>query len=269
MLVYLNGGLRRYDQKPILAGKERKFWEFQVVLKGRIARVNRDQPARFRSNTLWLSRAGSKHGWTGVPGRASEVAVFHFQHVPSPLETLADRYNEIAIGLDKAQIARIRFLFRQARHHLTQPGPGLFLCSDHVLAELSLLVYASLNKILAGQPHPDRQKVEDALGWYGARLREAPGLDDVAAAVSCSRAHLRRLFQRCLQISPREAFDHLRFQRALQMLTDTEIKLRGISEACGFSEESAFSRAFKKRFGAPPSEFRSRSRRHPSNLAPS
>jgi len=100
------------------------------------------------------------------------------------------------------------------------------LCSDYVLSALSLLAYE------------------------GAVSHSA------AAAVLVSSSHLRSLFHVCLQVSPQAAFDQLRFQRALQMLTDTNHKLSTISDACGFSEVSAFSRAFKSKFGSPPSLFR-------------
>lgn len=258
MLVYLNGGPRRYDLRPIPAGRQRRrFWEFQAVLEGRIARMVEDRPPEWHSRTLWLCPPGSTHGWLGARRKTAEIAVFHFQHVPTALEALAPPGNGLAIPLNAAQIRAVRSLLHQGQKHMARPGTGLLLCSDHILSALSLLVYETANRHAAPGPDPDWQRVRQALAWYEARLASNPRFEEVAAAVHVSPSHLRRLFHRCLQTSPQHAFDHLRFQRALQMLTDTDTKLSAIGDACGFSEVAAFSRAFKNKFGTAPSHFRS------------
>jgi AraC-like DNA-binding protein len=257
VLVYIGRGSRRYDLQPILQGRQqRRFWEFQAVLRGRIGRVDIDKPVCMRSRTLWLTQPGSSHGWTGPRGQAAEVAVFHFRHLPAALEPLVSARGFVSVPLSLSQVETVRHLLREADHHLKQPGPGLMLCSDYVAATLSLLVYESATLHSAPAPDRDWQRVRQALAWYEARLADNPRFDAVAAAVHVAPSHLRRLFHRCLQTSPQHAFDHLRFRRALQMLTDTDTKLSTISDACGFSEVAAFSRAFKNRFGAPPSHFR-------------
>jgi AraC-like DNA-binding protein len=257
VLVYIGRGPRRYDLHPVPQGRQRRrFWEFQAVVRGRIGRVDVNEPGRLRSRTLWLSPPGSTHGWTGPRGQAAEVAVFHFRHLPAALEPLVAAKGFVAVPLSLPQVETVRRLLREADHHLQHPGPGLMLCSDHVAATLSLLVYESATRHPAPVPDRDWQRVREALAWYEARLADNPRFDAVAAAVHVAPSHLRRLFHRCLHTSPQHAFDHLRFRRALQMLTDTDTKLATVSDACGFSEVAAFSRAFKNKFGAPPSNFR-------------
>jgi AraC-like DNA-binding protein len=45
--------------------------------------------------------------------------------------------------------------------------------------------------------------------------------------------------------------------RALSLLAQGTLSVGEISDACGFSDEKYFSRAFKKVYGYPPSHFKS------------
>jgi AraC family carnitine catabolism transcriptional activator len=83
-----------------------------------------------------------------------------------------------------------------------------------------------------------------------------PGLDEVARAAGISTAHLRRTFHRIFQMSPKSFFDQLRFQRAMQLLSDPTVKIEAISIQCGFSSASTFSRAIKNKFDRSPDSWR-------------
>lgn len=210
---------------------------------------------------MWLFPPGKVHGWTGEPGKKSEVAVFHFTSVPEPLVLLTQRTSPVEISLTAANIGRIRALAAQARPYWEAPQAGMMICFEHILMELSLLLHER-----AGSEVPPNRKrisidrVNAVLAWYGERLPDNPNLEEAARANHVSSAHLRRLFQEVLQNSPKEIFDQLRFQRALHLMTNSAVKLGAVSEACGFQDQSSFSRAFKNKFGCSPALWRA----HPS-----
>jgi AraC-like DNA-binding protein len=52
--------------------------------------------------------------------------------------------------------------------------------------------------------------------------------------------------------------NHLRMQRAVQLLNTTNLSIKAISDQLGFSEQFYFSRAFRKLHGHSPSEHRLR-----------
>jgi AraC family transcriptional regulator, positive regulator of tynA and feaB len=108
----------------------------------------------------------------------------------------------------------------------------------------------------------------DAARRYIAQQCERPDLtaEEVAASVGCSRTRLYRIFAEAGLV----VGDYLREIRlnraraALETGTDGE-SLGTLAFQCGYSDLSAFGKAFRRRFGVPPSEWRAR---HPASGAP-
>lgn len=71
-----------------------------------------------------------------------------------------------------------------------------------------------------------------------------------------SVSSLQRAFQENIGISPKQYLIKLRMNKALELLTENDISIREVSFACGFADEKYFSRAFKKKYGYPPSQIR-------------
>ncbi len=78
----------------------------------------------------------------------------------------------------------------------------------------------------------------------------------VCAAGFMSRSSLRRAFCKHLGMSPKAYLCKLRMARALELLVENRMSVKEIAFACGFLDEKFFSRAFKKKYGFPPSHLR-------------
>lgn len=86
-------------------------------------------------------------------------------------------------------------------------------------------------------------------------------MPELAKKVGYTPRHVERLFQRCVGMPPKTFYRNLRLDHARSLLADTEMSLFEISAACGFESKSYFARAFKQRFGCPPSKFNYHMRR--------
>jgi len=87
-------------------------------------------------------------------------------------------------------------------------------------------------------------------------IRDAlPDLEAAAASLELSPAALkRRLAERGTSYS--KIVDDTRRQLALGYIADATLTLVDVAYLCGFSEQSAFNRAFKRWTGVPPGEYR-------------
>jgi transcriptional regulator GlxA family with amidase domain len=78
-------------------------------------------------------------------------------------------------------------------------------------------------------------------------------------------------FIRLIRVPPMQYLTNWRMQVATEKLRKTSASLAQIAEIVGYDSEAAFSRAFKKAFGAAPATWRRSnseptSRRHPQKL---
>ncbi len=81
-------------------------------------------------------------------------------------------------------------------------------------------------------------------------------LAEVARHVSVSASHLRRLFRQTLGISLGEYILQTRIRRACGLLHHSALNVSEVAAACGFSSLFAFSRAFRRKVGYAPLEYR-------------
>jgi AraC family carnitine catabolism transcriptional activator len=79
---------------------------------------------------------------------------------------------------------------------------------------------------------------------------------DLAEIGDLSPRQLERLFRARLGTTPKQFYLKLRLERAERLLTYSNMSVRDVGLACGFSSLSQFSRAYKVQFGVPPSAAR-------------
>lgn len=104
--------------------------------------------------------------------------------------------------------------------------------------------------------------------WSAVR-GDLGGTWDLARMARCanmSQEALRRLCLLQADRPPRSHLTRLRMQFAADLLSCTEEKIAAIAARVGYGDAFAFSNAFKRELGAPPSRYRSRQNRRPLHL---
>lgn len=255
MLCYFGRGQRDYARTPLRLYR-RAYWEFQAVISGQIAMTLETGSDTMKSRHLWLSSPRHAHGWIGMTNQVAEVAVFHFLTIPEPLARQIPAQGLLQIQLPEEQCTQLRNMTRQTERFWRRPGPEMLLRHEHLLMELSLLVFESLSGQVSTTTGTSHTRVQKALDYFADHMHRSPGLEEIAIKTSISVAQLRRLFHTVMHASPKKVFDQLRFQRAMQLMADPSTKLSTVSDICGFESPSAFSRAFKNKFGCSPQKWR-------------
>ncbi len=78
-------------------------------------------------------------------------------------------------------------------------------------------------------------------------------IGDLAQIGGLSLRQLERLFRAKLGTTPKQLYLKLRLERAERLLTYSQMSVRDVGLACGFSSLAQFSRAYKTHIGTPPS----------------
>jgi AraC family transcriptional regulator, arabinose operon regulatory protein len=103
-----------------------------------------------------------------------------------------------------------------------------------------------------------KERVTKSIEFMKQHLREPLRIATLAAVVNLSRSHYTEIFRRVTGYAPLMYLNHLRMQRAVQMLNSTNLSIKAIGDQLGFSDQFYFSRAFTKLHGHSPSEHRRR-----------
>ncbi|MEP1207680.1 MAG: GlxA family transcriptional regulator [Rhizobiaceae bacterium] len=101
-----------------------------------------------------------------------------------------------------------------------------------------------------GYSAPD--KLRAAIILMEANLEQPVKIAAVADHVGLSQRQLDRMFRQHSGVSPVRYYLDVRLDRARGLVTQTQLAILNVAIACGFSGNSQFSRAYKKRFGISP-----------------
>lgn len=82
-------------------------------------------------------------------------------------------------------------------------------------------------------------------------------IDDLADIANLSKSQLNRQFRNIFQMTPLQLIHKKRFDLAISLLS-SDTSITEISQLCGYSDHSAFSRKFKEITKMSPSEFKER-----------
>ena len=103
-------------------------------------------------------------------------------------------------------------------------------------------------------------RLEQARRLLMERCDRTLDVGEVARAVGLGYSHFRQAFRRESGVGPREFHAEARLRRASDLLANTELSVKEISELLGFSSAYHFSAGFKAARGLAPSLWRHRTR---------
>lgn len=81
-------------------------------------------------------------------------------------------------------------------------------------------------------------------------------VSDAADYVCINRSYLYTLFRRELGVSPQEYLANCRLTHAAELLVLTDFSVESVAFSCGYGNALVFSKAFKAKYGASPSQYR-------------
>lgn len=155
----------------------------------------------------------------------------------------------------------IRSTFQYAAHEVADGQTG----STAVLSKLSELLFVeAVQHYVRGIPDGQTgwlaglrdPAVSRALALLHADMARAWSVEELAREAGLSRSGLAERFARVIGVAPMHYLSDWRLRVAGQKLRDSAEPLVRIAEQAGYESEAAFSRAFKKKFGAAPAAWR-------------
>ena len=110
----------------------------------------------------------------------------------------------------------------------------------------------------SGLSRADSERIVRVRELIDERWNEKLSLEGLAALCGLNREKLTRGFREMFACSVTEAIAERRLSQASRMLLTTDLPVSSIGYENGYMNNASFSRAFGRRFGVSPSDFRSR-----------
>lgn len=104
--------------------------------------------------------------------------------------------------------------------------------------------------------YPARAYVEYAMDFIRNNYRGDVRIGEVAESIGINRCYLARNFKKETNMTPKEYLINYRLERAAISLTSTDGPISQIASEVGYPDQMAFSKAFKKKYGNSPQQYR-------------
>lgn len=116
----------------------------------------------------------------------------------------------------------------------------------------------AIQQIRTGTPVP---QLRQAMEFMHKHLSRGISREEVARVVHLSPSHFSRIFKKTFKESFSARLAQMRTSRAAEMLSGTDESISAIAAECGFSDQSYFTKIFRKHQGKTPHEYRNYGKR--------
>jgi AraC-like DNA-binding protein len=243
------------------------FFELGIVLAGECAwKLDRRRRLTLRAGQSILVKPGSRHAEEPSAERETKLAWLGFDFADT-----APEWSEqvVTLGGDLPEVAHsFHVIYREhsASDSLTRRRVALALQNVLVLvsrcAESGGVTRPKQDGALGKSDLNARQvrSVESSAHYFRHNFQESLSIAQVAAYHSFCPAYFSTLFRRHYRVSPRTFLQRAKIEKAVELLTTSDLTLKEISDRCGFVDAAHLSKAFKQRHRLTPGAFRIRAR---------
>jgi AraC family transcriptional regulator len=208
-------------------------------------------PAGTRALWRWTGRLDSLHIYL-EPGLVERVAAEAFGLDPARLTVPP---------LDCLDLPHLRPAMGGVDAELTAGGAGGSLTAEslaNVLAVHLIRHVLTPRRVERGRDGVlPRGRLRAVVEYIEEHLDVGPSLEQMAAVTRLSTYHFARQFKAATGLPPHQYVIARRVERARQLLqAGTDLSLAEVAADVGFSDQSQFSRHFKRHVGVTPAQFR-------------
>lgn len=121
---------------------------------------------------------------------------------------------------------------------------------------LALMSYISRKYSYIKNKAPNDSAIKKGIEYIHQHFTEDIAISDISDFAGFSKSHFSRKFKSITGYSIKQYIQWLRCREAQSMLLTHKYTISKVSDACGFSDVSYFTKVFKKQFGKLPSEIK-------------
>lgn len=258
--------LRRYG--TVSACDVHHFHQIVLGVAGEMDMAVDGTGHRIDARRAWLIPAGARHEYAGV-GENQQLVL----DVPCASLALPERFfsralpltmNDALAGLVNQAVSHATWIGSALGEHGGVAGDGadarhasrVALLARRLAWDTAARLAALLGDSIGVDAPPARLDYGRIDKWLRAHLSEPLRVCDLATHCGFGERRFHQLFDEAFGTSPHRYLQRLRLDAALTLLSDPRHTLIDVALTVGFSDQSAFTHAFTRRFGIAPGQWR-------------
>ena len=132
----------------------------------------------------------------------------------------------------------------------------------HLFLFLDALIQSSSTKCAATGAQLRDFYMQEAVTYMEHNYQRNLTVEEIADVCKLNRSYFSKLFKESMGCPPQEFLIQMRLSKATELMKTTNTPIGDIALRCGYPNQLHFSRAFKKRYGVSPREWRNRNKIH-------
>ncbi len=219
----------------------RACWALLIKYEGETIYSFEGRQIKSNTENIALLPKGSVYSWVCTKQGRYIVVEFDANLTGKNILTLPNKKGDYILKLfkDLEKIWNLKHQFYK-------------LESINLVYKILMSLLEQSNKYL---PSDTKEKIRPALDYIAENYNKPITNDQLANLLGISTVYFRKLFTKSTGTSPINYIQHLRINKAKEMLKSDYSKISVISEAVGYSNIYHFSKTFKQLTGVSPTEY--------------
>ncbi|WP_345815505.1 AraC family transcriptional regulator [Paraburkholderia sp. PREW-6R] len=244
--------LRRYGATE--ASDVHDFHQVVLGLDGTMVMAVDGVAQQIDAGSAWLIPAGARHDYAGIGENRQLVLDLPAASLAVP-QRLFDRAR--AVTVDASLTALVCRIAAHAAGDVQGDDVDARRFHWDAAARLGAALVADAGTAPAGAvAHGAGLDFARIDRWLRAHLSESLRIADLAAHCGFGMRRFHQLFIEAFGETPHRYLQRLRLDTSITLLADSRLSLSDIALDIGFSDQSAYTHAFTRRFGLAPGQWR-------------
>ena len=184
-----------------------------------------------------------------------KIPGYHAMFILSPKSNLKQKYENM-LHLSRKPLAYVQTILDGMIDEAQQKNPGFEASLYFKLIELIVYLSRQYAHMDTGARGQSLQRVTKVIGEIEGNYQKQWKLAELAKIACMSEGNLMRIFKEATEQSPIDYLIHLRIQKAMGFLRNTNMQITEIAYNIGFNDSNYFTRHFKKISGQSPRQYR-------------
>ena len=169
---------------------------------------------------------------------------------------LGDMLTTLPNYIDLSDTDQIKEIFISlCEHYNTGITNDDILLQSFILKLIYILGESSASVVKSTPKSNNHKTIERTLEYINNNLSADLTLERLASAANFNAIYFHKLFKASTGKTLHEYVEDQRIKKSINLLISTDMTLTEIAYECGFSSQSYFSYAFKKKIGSAPREY--------------